>query len=416
MRVLAVSNLYPPDVLGGYEIRCRRTVEWLRAQGHHVDVLTSVPVIPAAAEPGVVRSLQLAGWVSRQPWRGVWDEVHTTVINAANVHALLDLVQTSEPDVIQLWNLLGTGGAAIVAAVHQLGLPWVWMLGDQVPRQLCMLEGRLVTGLSTALGGILAEGRHVACSRGLVEEIESHGPALGDRVEVVPNWVVGERPPARTRHHSGGPLRCAFAGAVAEHKGVDVIVAAVAELRRRGIEGVSVDVYGRDASGYLPVLATARGVGDLVRHRGFLPNAELLDRYRDYDVFVFPTSPREPFGIAPLEAASRECVPLVTDSCGYAEWFLGGVHCLTAPNDPVAVAGVLADVVAGRIQLGPIARRGAAVIWRDFHIDAVLPRVESILAEEATAPRRRGGLPVLTIPRMALAAEDLAERLLRAPA
>ena len=412
MRILAVSNLYPPDVLGGYEIRCRRTVEWLRARDHSVAVLTSVPRVPAGAEPGVARRLQLAGWVSHQPWRGPWDDVPAAVVNAANIRLLLEMIEAVEPEVVQLWNLLGLGGAAIVAAVHQLGLPWVWMLGDQVPRQLCMVESRVVPGLAGLLGEVLAEGRHVACSRGVVEETEAHGPALGDRVEVLPNWVVGERPPPRSEHHRGGRLRCAFAGTVAAHKGVDLIVGAVAELRGRGIESVSADVYGRDPSGYLPVLATSCGVGDLVTGRGFLPTAELLERYAEYDLFLFPTAPREPFGIAALEAASRECVPLVTDSCGYAEWFVGGVHCLTAPPEPGAVAGVLADVVAGRIQLGPLARRGADVVWRDFHIDAVLPRVEAILAEEAAAPRRRAGLDPLTIHRMALAAENLAGRLL----
>ncbi|TMC46503.1 MAG: hypothetical protein E6J20_20985 [Chloroflexi bacterium] len=375
MRILAVSNLYPPDILGGYEIRCRRTVEWLRARGHEVEVVTSVPLVPVAGEPGVTRGMEQAGWIARRPWRGPLDDVDAAIVNAANVRVFLERVEATRPDVVQLWNLLGIGGAALVAAVHQLGLPWVWMLGDQVPRQLCMIEHRVIPVLSAALTEILAEGRHVACSRGVVAEIEEgDGPKLGGRIEVLPNWVVGQRPPARGRHYAGGPLRCAFAGAVAEHKGVDVIVAAVAELRRRGIEGVSVDVFG------------------------------------------LPTSPREPFGIAALEAASRECVPLVTESCGYAEWFTGGVDCLTAPRDPGAVADVIAGVVAGRIQLGPIARCGADTVWRDFHIDAVLPRVEAILAEEAAAPRRREPLPAPTIHRMALAAADLAERLLRASA
>lgn len=414
MRILAISNLYPPDVLGGYEIRCRRTVEWLRSRGHAVEVLTSVPLVPAAAETGVTRSLQLGGWVSRRPWRGPSDDIDAAVVNAANVRLLLDLAESARPDVVQFWNLLGIGGAGLVAAVHHLGLPWVWMLGDQVPRQLCLVAGRLVPGLSAEFSGILAEGRHVACSRGVVEEIECHGPALGERVEVLPNWVIGERPARRAHHHAGGPLRCAFAGRVAAHKGVDLIVDAVAELRRRGEESVSVDVYGRDPTGYLPALAATRGVGDLVRSRGHVPSDLLLDRYRDHDLFLFPTSPREPFGIAPLEAASRECVPLVTDSCGYAEWFVGGVHCLAAPSDPGTIADILADVVAGRIQLGPLARRGADVVWRDFHIDAVLPRVEAILADEASGPRRRQPLPVQTIHRMALTAEDLAHRLVTA--
>ena len=38
------------------------------------------------------------------------------------------------------------------------------------------------------------DGRYLACSQQLVDEIEAGGVPLGDRVEVVPNWVVGGSP------------------------------------------------------------------------------------------------------------------------------------------------------------------------------------------------------------------------------
>ena len=41
MRILVISNLYPPHALGGYEQRCRETVESLRQRGHSVQVLCS---------------------------------------------------------------------------------------------------------------------------------------------------------------------------------------------------------------------------------------------------------------------------------------------------------------------------------------------------------------------------------------
>src|SRR5438552_16762715 len=40
MRILVVSNLYPPDVLGGYELLCAGAAERWARQGHHVTVLT----------------------------------------------------------------------------------------------------------------------------------------------------------------------------------------------------------------------------------------------------------------------------------------------------------------------------------------------------------------------------------------
>src|SRR5258707_13689899 len=41
MKVLLVSNLYPPHYLGGYEVRCAQTATELQRRGHEVQVLTS---------------------------------------------------------------------------------------------------------------------------------------------------------------------------------------------------------------------------------------------------------------------------------------------------------------------------------------------------------------------------------------
>ena len=41
MRVLFVSNLYPPNVVGGYEELCHEVASRFAARGHEVAVLTS---------------------------------------------------------------------------------------------------------------------------------------------------------------------------------------------------------------------------------------------------------------------------------------------------------------------------------------------------------------------------------------
>ena len=41
MRLLFLTNLYPPHDLGGMELRCQETVCGLRARGHVCQVLTS---------------------------------------------------------------------------------------------------------------------------------------------------------------------------------------------------------------------------------------------------------------------------------------------------------------------------------------------------------------------------------------
>src|SRR6476659_3796831 len=73
MKILAVTNLYPPHYLGGYELICYMVVNELRARGHDVQVLTSNHVVQGkscAPEPGIERSLRIHGFYGH-PWLGI---------------------------------------------------------------------------------------------------------------------------------------------------------------------------------------------------------------------------------------------------------------------------------------------------------------------------------------------------------
>ncbi len=41
LRILVVTNLYPPHYHGGYELRCAQVAEAMQSAGHTVRVLTS---------------------------------------------------------------------------------------------------------------------------------------------------------------------------------------------------------------------------------------------------------------------------------------------------------------------------------------------------------------------------------------
>jgi hypothetical protein len=59
MRILVLTNFYPPHYVGGYELGCRDVVEGLRARGHQVAVLTSTyKVYKPRGGQGVYRWLE----------------------------------------------------------------------------------------------------------------------------------------------------------------------------------------------------------------------------------------------------------------------------------------------------------------------------------------------------------------------
>jgi hypothetical protein len=60
MRILVISNLFPPVTSGGYEVECAGVVEHLRRR-HEVLVLSSAPPGGLPEEPGVQRRLPLLG-------------------------------------------------------------------------------------------------------------------------------------------------------------------------------------------------------------------------------------------------------------------------------------------------------------------------------------------------------------------
>ena len=58
---------------------------------------------------------------------------------------------------------------------------------------------------------------------------------------------------------------------------------------------------------------------------------------------------------------------------------------------PEAFGEAFAGIMSGRIDLEAIARRGSISALRDYHIDAILPKIESVLRRASVQPRDGAG-------------------------
>jgi glycosyltransferase involved in cell wall biosynthesis len=225
-------------------------------------------------------------------------------------------------------------------------------------------------------------------------EIRATGVTLGDRVYVLPNWITGDPLPPRDRFFDGGELRMLTAsGVLCEPKGTHIVIRAAELLRDRGFANFSIDVYGSEQDSRFRNQLHEKRIAEFVRFRGARHHAELLALLPSYDLFLFPTWPREPFGFAPLEAAAAGCVPLVSADCGIAEWLIGGVDCLKANRDAEQFAQAIAAVLLGDIDLADLGRRAQVVAWREFHISKVGRAVEQLLVGAAAEREHPAGDP-----------------------
>jgi len=324
-RVLAISNLFPPRVLGGYELAAANVSAGLRERGVTVRVLTTPMDLDAPPDSDwVERVLGLRTYFPLPETSGaVASYLHfeSAVSRFENTKLVLDELRRFRPDVVLLFNLVGIGGIAIVDLLNRVGIPWVLNLGDNVPHQLTAgLPPDVLDVYGADPQRFFREADIVALSERLVDEIRETVPV--DRVEIIPRGVKApER--ARTGYRPGGTTRFAFAGSLYPNKGLDLVLDAAARLGSN--RPFTIDVFGDGDLEHYRGRTSALGLDDVVHFHGFTAQDDLRERYPDFDVFLFPTWDREPFGTAPVEAAAAGCVPLLSELAGVSEWFIDGI-------------------------------------------------------------------------------------------
>jgi len=373
-------------------------------------VLAGAPRVPTPASPDVERVFQLTDvWdasVHRSNTKLVYDlrEYQSNIVNSYNVHALANVIEDWKPDVAYVHNVIGLGALGLLACLQFLGVPWVWQLGDCIPPDVCGKLCVAIPGLAEEFRQ-MSKGHYILVSERLVTEIKHRGADLGDkRIHLIPYWVVSEGFRARQQFfRPGQTLRIVSAGQISVQKGSDIIVKMAGIMRSRGMHDFRIDLYGTCVDHSIQAFIQALELTDHVFLKGVQTQAELAQLHRSYDLFLFPTWAREPFGLAPIEAAANGCVPLMSDS-GAGEWVVDGVHCLKAERTAEAFAEVAGRVYAGDIPLETLAKRACAVVLREFHIDHLMGQVERVLRGAADDPPEPLGT-VLDAHRLAILAE-----------
>jgi glycosyltransferase involved in cell wall biosynthesis len=344
MRVLVISNVFPPRELGGYERTCAAFVRHLRDLGHVVRVLTSdhppTRAMTAGEEwPGVDRVLR---------FRGLQDRPVATLKNdRRDLGVALRTAREWAPDAITLWGMNGLG-RALVPGLRAADVPVSARVGDNWLENLLRLRARhrgakrlARAALGVPLAGDLGHVRRwVFNSRYMLESARSLGLDAPD-ASVVHSGVdvdaIPRRPPAPWRG------RLLYLGRIDGHKGVDTAVRAVAE-----VEGASLRVVGPAepaALSELSALIDESRASDRVEIRPPVDRQGAIAELGRADAVLFPARWPEPWGKVPLEAMAAGVPVIASGTGGSAEYLRHGENALVAaPDDP----GVWAQAI-GRV-------------------------------------------------------------------
>lgn len=377
MRILMITNVYSPQVIGGVEIIMRRHARCLAALGHHVAIIAGwLPGFPGEDEGlDTVDGLR----VYRFPFRS-WEQREDFWIPA--IEGFVDAVVRHErPDVVHAHNLRGLG-VNLIAAARRHGLPVLVTLSDHWfhchwatrlrsdgsvctdPHEcdLGCCPGLALEGLShqplpvrlrrdTLLRALDGAARLITSSESLGRAYAQAG-IVPEQLMVVSSGIdVGSMPPIPAPRTSAfdGVVRFAMAASLAEHKGIQDLIEAAALLHAdptlRGRWRLTIAGMGQLQGEVEAAIAGGR-LGDGVDYVGRLDRADVLDLMAASDVVILTSRWPENEPVVLLEGAAVGAALIATNVGGCPEMIRPGRSGeLVPPRDPVALAAAMAAYV-----------------------------------------------------------------------
>ncbi|MGP8197956.1 MAG: glycosyltransferase family 4 protein [Limisphaerales bacterium] len=428
MKILVLSNLYPPHHAGTFENHCQTVTESLRLRGHTIFVLTSSHGLSSEQRDAEIeRRLQLNG-VFGHPLLTGFMELRPLEIH--NNDVLREALDQFQPDVVHVFSLFGLSKSLIFTLYnskrpvvydvfdHWLSAnvredPWLHFWNSpslpflaQSTRKALEMSGergrldsvaptRLMKGYDRA-PGVFGQGRDrvgVApnsipgfrldriyfCSQTLKHLTEQVGFCVHHAEVIYPGITaayIGDIKPA------GVPMkRLLIVARLTEESGVMTALKALKIVRDAGLD-FTLSIYGRGDTKYVAKLRTFVVANELPAD--FLnvsnQNTDLPDVYKRHDVLLHTPEWAEPFPFTPLEAMGCGLPVIGARSGGMEELLRHGENALTYPaGDAEELAARMQELhisPALRCQMAELAQ---AEVLAKFNDSAVIDQIENFL-------------------------------------
>lgn len=428
MKILMVSNLYPPHYHGGYEVRCAQVAEALQLAGHDIRVLTTVYGLPLG--PGgkfqqsteTLNGVRVDRWLhnfafgpqqATRPW--TWFQAKRELRDARH---FLKIIDEFRPDVVNWWNMNGVTMLLLplprtkgIPDVHWIEYPWMideyGPNGEKVsPFWVRFWEGTWAPAFSRFLfqwvGGrwerqIALEGiptrlfpnqpTHVCFVSEYLRKLYreaglqfSSSEVLFGGIPVVPFYA-----PVEGRRASSGKLRVLYAGQLTTDRGLHSAVEAIGQLPKEVQQQLTLTVAGPTTGAYRDYYkgVTRRvaelGLADIVTFIGKVAHSEIPQIYKTHDLLVFLSTREEGLPLVMVEAMMAGCAVVTTGSGGAMEIAELADLPVVSKGDSLELAKKIEELIEQPETLWKLAERGQTIALREFSLDRMIERWQDTL-------------------------------------
>ena len=322
MNLLVVTNLYPPQELGGYGRSIADFVWGLKQRGHTIQVLTSdASHLGPASNLGpsgeaVDRGLKLKGSYQGGV-RPLQDPQQRQTLDQANTALIQYWLKSQDWDGILLGNLDLLGPELLPALLeapcivqHHVGFvhapfpPSAWPSSDRyrlVAASEAVRTALVNAGLPTSTASVVYP---------------------GVRDELFKKRLVGMPPPLPPDGSRKSPLKVCFAGLLMTSKGAHTLIEALIQLKQQGLNvqaNLAGDSFQHGYREQLERCLKENKLEDSVQFVGQLERQALARFYALHHVGVFPSIHPEAFGIVAAEMMASGLVVVSSGAGGASE-------------------------------------------------------------------------------------------------
>jgi glycosyltransferase involved in cell wall biosynthesis len=395
MKILVISNYYPPYHKTGYDLGCGDIVQELIDRQHQVKVLTSVNGITSdhADNDGRVHRKLLIDDEKRLDWKAVF------LKEFINQTYFKKLCADFEPEIVLFFDLSFIS-FSLFSLAQDMGLAscsyyannwfitpekdqWhkLWPKDAQGFKVLRFLTDRF----DLALPQPFTPPAYSIFSSHFLKNVALDLKRTSSETSVLPLGIELDLFPYK-REKTEKSHRLLYVGKIHPDKGVDDVVKALHILHHEhGYESLSLTIAGDestspDYAAYLRGLSEKLGLLNKVRFSGFIPQEQVLDLYHSCDILISPSHLDDSSNRTLLEAMSAG-IPIVSSSTeSKMEIIEDRFSGLIYPKENPSLCAEKVQCFLENHELMESTRRNArSSVERQFQIERCVDSLENIL-------------------------------------
>ncbi|MFA6543343.1 MAG: glycosyltransferase family 4 protein [Limisphaerales bacterium] len=427
MKILVVTNLYPPHLADTDNYRCQNVTESLRERGHTVRVLTSTHGLASEQRDALTeRRLQLNGVFGHPEVTGMAD---LRKIETHNNAALRDSLAGFSPDLVHVWSMRGLS-KSLLLTLRRLNIPTAFDVADSWMsdelrsdpwlawwhRKHVPLVHRLQRGVVEFLDmrvkwddatpvfiepgvrrmpGIFDRDPDDAFKPNSIASFQFRrlyfsSPALktateqaGFRVshgEVIHPGVNTKLFHGEVKRSSEPVKKFLIVTRITPNCGIGTAIEALKLVRAQGAKA-TLTVYGRGSSEVMAKLRTQAVQGDAaVEFRSGGMQRELPLIYHSHDAFIYPVEREEASVDTPLEAMACGLPVIVNQDHGAENLFRSRESCLSFPSgDPGLLASRMLELIQTPNLADHISQVGQNEVLTRYQFTTTVDQIEQYL-------------------------------------